>query len=50
MVVWAFGWTGGRQLVSTSYVGAKEKAEEQKAAHAARKEAKHAAKEQSEHA
>src|SRR4051812_7287660 len=50
MVVWAFGWTGGRRLVSTSYVDAKVKAEEQKEAHAARKEAKHAAKEQSEHA
>src|SRR6476659_749722 len=46
MVVWAFGWTGGRQLVSTSYVGAKEKAEEQKDARAAKKEAKRAAKEQ----
>jgi uncharacterized membrane protein YbhN (UPF0104 family) len=45
MVVWAFGWTGGRQLVTTSYVGAKEKAKEQKEAHAARKEAKRAAKE-----
>jgi len=50
LVVWAFGWTGGRQLVSTSYVGAKEKAEEQKAARAARKEAKRAAKDQPEHA
>ena len=50
LVVWAFGWTGGRQLVTTSYVDAKEKAEEQKEAHAARKEAKRAAKEQSEHA
>ena len=50
LVVWAFGWTGGRQLVSTSYVGAKEKAEEQKAARAARKEAKRSAKDQPEHA
>ena len=50
LVVWAFGWTGGRQLVTTSYVDAKEKAAEQKAAHAARKEAKQAAKEQPEHA
>ncbi len=50
LVVWAFGWTGGRQLVTTSYVDAKEKAAEQKEAHAARKEAKRAAKEQSEHA
>jgi uncharacterized membrane protein YbhN (UPF0104 family) len=45
MVVWAFGWTGGKTLVSTSYADAKVKADEQKAAHAARKEAKHAAKE-----
>ena len=50
MVVWAFGWTGGRQLVTTSYVDAKEKAAEQKEAHAARKEAKQAAKEHPEHA
>lgn len=50
LVVWAFGWTGGRQLVTTSYVDAKEKAAEQKEAHAARKEAKQAAKEQPEHA
>jgi uncharacterized membrane protein YbhN (UPF0104 family) len=50
MVVWAFGWTGGKKLVSTSYADAKVRADEQKAAHAARKEAQHAAKEQSEHA
>jgi isocitrate dehydrogenase len=50
MVVLAFGWTGGRELVTTSYVGAKEKAAEQKEAHAARKEAKQGAKEQPEHA
>src|SRR6187551_1981454 len=25
MVVWAFGWTGGRQLVGDSYQGAKQK-------------------------
>jgi len=45
LVVWAFGWTGGKQLVGTSYADAKVKAEEQKEAHAARKEAKRAAKE-----
>jgi uncharacterized membrane protein YbhN (UPF0104 family) len=50
MVVWAFGWTGGKRLVSTSYADAKVKADEQKTARAARKEAKRSAKEQSEHA
>ena len=37
MVTWAFGWTGGRQLVAESYRGAKEKAAEQKEARAARR-------------
>jgi uncharacterized membrane protein YbhN (UPF0104 family) len=50
LVVWAFGWTGGRQLVSSSYDDAKDKAAEQKAARAARKEAKRSAKDQPEHA
>jgi uncharacterized membrane protein YbhN (UPF0104 family) len=49
LVVWAFGWTGGKALVSDSYAGAKEKAAEQKQAHeerkVAKKEAKRAAKE-----
>jgi uncharacterized membrane protein YbhN (UPF0104 family) len=44
LVVWTFGWSGGKELVQTSYVGAKEKAAEQKAAHEARKEAKRAAR------
>ena len=44
MVVWVFGWTGGKQLVGTSYTGAKEKAAEQSAAHKARKEEKKAAR------
>jgi uncharacterized membrane protein YbhN (UPF0104 family) len=44
LVTWAFGWTGGKSLVQTSYVDAKGKAAEQKAAHAERKEAKRAAK------
>jgi uncharacterized membrane protein YbhN (UPF0104 family) len=44
MMTWAFGWTGGKQLVGDSYQGAKEKAAEQKAAREARKEAKRAAK------
>jgi uncharacterized membrane protein YbhN (UPF0104 family) len=44
LVVWVFGWTGGRQLVEGSYADAKEKAAEQKAARAERKEAKRVAK------
>jgi uncharacterized membrane protein YbhN (UPF0104 family) len=44
LLVWAFGWSGGKELVSTSYTDAKEKAAEQKAAHAERKEAKKEAK------
>ena len=44
LMTWAFGWSGGKQLVGESYAGAKEKAAEQKAAHEARKEAKRAAK------
>jgi uncharacterized membrane protein YbhN (UPF0104 family) len=44
LVVWVFGWTGGKELVSSSYADAKEKAAEQKAARAERKEAKRAAK------
>jgi uncharacterized membrane protein YbhN (UPF0104 family) len=46
MLVWAFGWSGGKQLVGDSYVGAKEKAGEQRAARAARKTAKREAAEQ----
>jgi uncharacterized membrane protein YbhN (UPF0104 family) len=42
VVVWAFGWTGGRTLVEQSYADAKEKAAEQKAERAARREAKRA--------
>ena len=44
LLVWAFGWSGGKELVETSYTGAKEKAAEQREARAARKEAKRAAK------
>ena len=44
LVVWVFGWTGGKQLVGQSYTGAKEKAAEQSAAHKARKAEKKAAK------
>jgi uncharacterized membrane protein YbhN (UPF0104 family) len=42
VVVWAFGWTGGKLLVSESYVDAKEKVAEQKEQRAAAKEAKRA--------
>jgi hypothetical protein len=44
VLIWVFGWTGGKELVQTSYSDAKDKAAEQKAAHADRKEAKRAAK------
>jgi hypothetical protein len=44
MLVWVFGWTGGKQLVESSYADAKVKAAEQKAARAAKKEAKRAAR------
>ena len=44
LMVWAFGWTGGRRLVEGSYVDAKERAAEQSAARNAKKEAKKAAK------
>ena len=40
LVVWAFGWTGGRTLVLDSYGDAKVKAAEQKAARAAKRAAK----------
>lgn len=42
LVVWAFGWTGGKQLVRESYADAKEKAAEQKAERAARRQAESA--------
>ena len=44
LVVWAFGWSGGKQLVGDSYIEAKQKAAEQQAARKARKEAKRQAK------
>jgi uncharacterized membrane protein YbhN (UPF0104 family) len=43
LVVWVFGWTGGKQLVGDSYTGAKEKAAEQSAARKARRAEKKAA-------
>jgi uncharacterized membrane protein YbhN (UPF0104 family) len=42
VVVWAFGWTGGKQLVSASYAEAKTKAAEQQATRKAKKEARRA--------
>ena len=44
LVVWAFGWSGGKQLVGDSYTEAKQKAAEQQDARKARKEAKRQAK------
>ena len=44
VVAWAFGWSGGRQLIQESYVDAKATAAEQKEQRAARKEAKRAEK------
>jgi uncharacterized membrane protein YbhN (UPF0104 family) len=48
LLVWAFGWTGGKTLVRDSYGQAKEKAAEQSAARKTRKTAKDG--EQEEHA
>jgi uncharacterized membrane protein YbhN (UPF0104 family) len=45
LVVLVFGWTGGRQLVTTSYVGAKEQVAEQKEARRQKKVARKAEKE-----
>ena len=42
VVVWAFGWSGGKTLVEQSYADAKEKAAEQKAQRATRREEKRA--------
>ena len=39
IVVWAFGWTGGKELVGGSYTDAKTKVSEQKAERAAKKRA-----------
>ncbi len=46
LVVLVFGWTGGKLLVSESYVDAKGKVAEQKAQRAAKKEAKRAAEDE----
>jgi uncharacterized membrane protein YbhN (UPF0104 family) len=44
LVIWAFGWTGGKQLVTTSYVGAKEQAADMKEQRAEKKAVKKEAK------
>jgi hypothetical protein len=44
LVLWVFGWAGGKQLVSQSYVDAKAKAAETKETHRRKKEAKKEAK------
>jgi len=46
LVLWAFGWTGGKKLVGQSYADAKVKVAEQKEQRAAKKEAKRAAREE----
>ena len=43
LVVWVFGWTGGKRLVTESYGDAKDKVAEQKAQRAAKKAAKRSA-------
>jgi hypothetical protein len=45
LVVWVFGWTGGKQLVATSYHDAKEQAADMKEQRAEKKTAKKEAKE-----
>jgi len=40
LMVWVFGWGGGRALLESSYTEAKKRAEEQKAARAAKKAAR----------
>jgi uncharacterized membrane protein YbhN (UPF0104 family) len=46
LVIWVFGWTGGKQLVSTSYRDAKEQAADMKEQRAEKKAAKKEAKRQ----
>ena len=45
LVVWVFGWTGGKQLVGQSYTDAKVKVAEQKEQRAEKKQAKRAERE-----
>ncbi len=49
LVVWVFGWTGGKSLVTESYSGAKEKVSEQKEQHAAKRAEKKAARKAARH-
>jgi uncharacterized membrane protein YbhN (UPF0104 family) len=42
LIVWVFGWAGGKLLVTDSYTGAKEKAAEQSAEHKQRRQEKKA--------
>jgi uncharacterized membrane protein YbhN (UPF0104 family) len=49
LVIWAFGWTGGKLLVEQSYTDAKVKVDEQKAQRARTKAAKHARGSQARH-
>jgi uncharacterized membrane protein YbhN (UPF0104 family) len=44
LLVWAFGWSGGKTLVSHSYLEAREKSAEQAAARKAKREAKRKAR------
>ena len=44
LIVWAFGWSGGKLLVGQSYTGAKVKVEEQKTRRAAAQATKRAAR------
>jgi uncharacterized membrane protein YbhN (UPF0104 family) len=50
LMVWAFGWSGGEQLIEESYGEARQEEAERKAEHHARKEAKQEAKVAAEHA
>jgi hypothetical protein len=54
LVIWVFGWSGGKELVGSSYVGAKEQVaerrEERKRKKAEKKAAKQAADDDSESA
>jgi uncharacterized membrane protein YbhN (UPF0104 family) len=50
LVVWIFGWSGGKQLVGQSYVEAKERTAEAKAEHRRRREEKLRGKEEGESA
>ena len=46
LVLWVFGWTGGKKLVGQSYTDAKVKVAEQKGQRAEKKQAKRAAREE----